>query len=137
MNRWLGSSKDSERQSAERSARQARRTISRLPVITSDSEEELPFEDCNTSANFINLDGAGDLDESTNSIMPDVNMFQDENGVDDDGYYKKLSQLQNRMFNTKEPEFWFTSIETSLKHYGVKYVEKNQSRVRKAIFKLC
>ena len=52
--------------------------------------------------------------------MPDAVAFQDENGVDDLDYYKKLSSLKNRNFNKNEVQFWFTAFETSLKHMGVK-----------------
>ena len=117
MNRWWGSSQDSDRQSAERSSRYARRVIAgqRLPSL-SDSDED--YRDCDLSNSFLNVDGNDDaVDEH-----PVVNMpaFQDENGVDDADYYKKLSAVKNRQFNKNEVQFWFTSFETSLKHIGVK-----------------
>ena len=119
MHRWWGSSQDSDRQASERDRRAARRTIAQLPTIASSGSED-EYADCNLSTSFIlNVDGGNDSDSaSTHSdIMPN---FDVENGVDDADYYKKLGPISNRTFNTKEPEFWFTSIESSLKHIGVK-----------------
>ena len=119
MHRWFGSSQDSDRQASERDRRAARRTIAQLPTIaSSDSGDE--YADCNLSTSFIlNVDSGNDSDSaSTHSdIMPN---FDVENGTDDADYYKKLGPISNHTFNTKEPEFWFTSIESSLKHIGVK-----------------
>ena len=129
MNRWWGNNQDSEKQAAERSQRQASRNIKKLdlPVVSSGDEDD--FLDCDTSGLgiFPNLDGNdSDLDSSASNsaaVASTANMsvkFQDENAADDEDYYKKVSSLKNRLFNTAEPEFWFTSIESSLKHMGVK-----------------
>ena len=127
MNRWWGSKSDSLEQASQRDRRAARRTIAALPVISSDDDDQ--YEDCNLSvSHFPNLDGQGDEDEvetssnagSENGEAMPVVIFQDENGTDDDDYYKKLGSLRNRNFNKQEVEFWFTSFETSLKHIGVK-----------------
>ena len=119
MNRWWGTSDDSQRQASERTSRAARRTISRLPQINLGDSSDDEYEDCNLSNSFIlNLDGADDVDEEV-AIMPAVR-FDTEDGTDDAEYYKKLSTLKNREFNKKEPEFWFNSIEASLKHIGLK-----------------
>ena len=58
MNRWWGNSADAERQAGERSSRAARRTISSLPVVQSDSEED--YLDCDTSGIFGGLDSNDD-----------------------------------------------------------------------------
>ena len=120
MHRWFGSASDSDKQAAERNNRAARRTINSLPVINSDSDDD--YRDCDLSKSFIaNVDGADSLDGSSSEEDPPVMAkFEDENGVDDTDYYKKLASVSKRTFNSKEVSFWFTSFETSLKHIGVK-----------------
>ena len=117
MNRWWGSKQDSTDQAADRESRQARRNIRRLdiPAVVSSDTDEDDYRDCDTSG-FPNLDGNDSANED--EIMSVK--FQDQNEADDEDYYKKVSSLKNRLFNTAEPEFWFTSIESSLKHMGVK-----------------
>ena len=123
MNRWWGSAEDSDKQAGERSQRAARRTIAAQLVLSESDEDD--FKDCDLSKSFLgNLDGndsvpASDDEEDTNPPAIMVK-FEDENGVDDADYYKKLSSLKNRNFNPKQVQFWFTSIEASLKHMGVK-----------------
>ena len=123
MNRWWGSAEDSDKQAGERSQRAARRTIA-AQLVLSDSDED-DFKDCDLSKSFLgNLDGndsvpASDEEEDTNPPAIMVK-FEVENGVDDADYYKKLSSLKNRNFNPKQVQFWFTSIEASLKHMGLK-----------------
>ena len=135
MNRWWGTATDSEKQAAERSSRAARRTISNLfnPIANDESEDE--YLDCNLSNSFLNVDGAddgsdqasveddsGSTEGSNHSLETPaiMTLFHDQNEADDEEYYKKLGTLKNRNFNPKEPEFWFTGIETSMKHMGVK-----------------
>ena len=107
MNRWWGDKDESLRQASERDSRAARRYIKQIPIIQSDSEEN--FEDCESS--LINVDG--ELETPVNSApnspvrMPAVK-FEDENGADDEDYYKKLGNIRNRNFNRKEADFWFT-----------------------------
>ena len=48
MHRWWGSKDDSNRQSADRDRRAARRTINSLNLVLSDNDEEI-YEECNTS----------------------------------------------------------------------------------------
>ena len=62
MNRWLGSSSDSDKQASKRNSRAARREIARQPVL-SESDEE--YGDCNTFAFFGGLDGTDNLDETS------------------------------------------------------------------------
>ena len=63
MNRWFGTSQDSQQQASERASRAARRTIASqvVPLVLSDSEDE--YRDCNTSNSniFGGLDGADDI----------------------------------------------------------------------------
>ena len=82
MNRWWGSSNDSQRQSAERSQRAARRTINNLDLHLSDEEEYL---ECDTSVHnrsIFSLDGAADELES------------DTVGSDSEGAAMPLSEAQ-------------------------------------------
>ena len=120
MHRWWGGAADSDKQAGERNQRAARRVIADQIKIQSDSEDE-NYEDCDLSHSFIaNLDGNDSGSEDNMPEAPVIVLFEDENGTDDDDYYKKLNTLRNRNFNLKEVDFWFTSFETSLKHIGVK-----------------
>ena len=128
MHWWGGSSAQSEKQVDERNQRQAKRFIRNLPlqVEVDDGSEDDLYSDCNLSNSFLlNVDGeageAGGSEDSDGSnsaaaMAPDPVVFQDETGEDDADYYKKLGALKNRMFNAKEPDFWFVGIETSMKH---------------------
>ena len=49
MHRWSGTSEDSLKQAADRSARAARRTISSFPPLVLSESDEEAFEDCDTS----------------------------------------------------------------------------------------
>ena len=112
---WWGSTEDSNRQAAERDRRAAKRTIKQLTIPKVDSDDE--YQECDLSNSFLlNVDGADDQEEDE-AVMA---AFEAENGTDDADYYKKLASLKNRTFNKNEPDFWFTSFETSLKHIGVK-----------------
>ena len=66
MNRWWGSKSDSNQQASARDQRAARRIVNTLDLRLSD-DEELDFQDCDTSINnisiFSNVDGADDIDE--------------------------------------------------------------------------
>ena len=129
MNRWFGGAAESkeqavsrEQRAASRNQRQVQETVKSLNLALS-SESEDDYRDCDLSRSFLNVDGNDDV-SSASSSRPNTPVimakFEDENAVDDDDYYKKISALKNRMFNKNQPEFWFTSIETSLKHAGVK-----------------
>ena len=124
MHRWWGNSADSSAQASQRDQRAARRIIASLDLPLSNSDDEDEYKECDLSTSFLNLDGQDDADTSSNSstsaaTMPAVK-FQDENADDDEDYYKKLSTVKNRVFNRNEVEFYFTSLEASLKHIGVK-----------------
>ena len=65
MHRWWGNAADSQKQSGERAARAARRTINDLQTEFSSEDE---YADCDTSGIFGgNVDGADDLDESADT----------------------------------------------------------------------
>ena len=90
MHRWWGSSKDSEEQAAQRERRAARKTLSEQQRILAAVESDDEYEDCNLSNSFIiGVDGADDGSSvvSEDEIMP-ATIFQDENGTDDNDYYK-------------------------------------------------
>ena len=78
MNRWWGSSSDSQQQSAERDQRAARRKITSLNLNPlSDNDDE--FQDCNTSIGNTsifnaNLDGADSVPVSDESEDETDNM---------------------------------------------------------------
>ena len=74
MNRWWGSSQDSDRQASEQNSRAARRTIASLH-IPSDEDD---FHDCDTSGLFPKVDGEGGDVSLDSDIMPNVTPFQDE-----------------------------------------------------------
>ena len=104
MNRWWGSSKDSDRQASERSARAAKRTISKLPLILSSDSDE--YEDCDTSGLELglNIDGEpGSLDSSVveppvdppAAIMPDAVPFDMEDKANDDDAWKRFHLVKN------------------------------------------
>ena len=120
-NWWNGSKKDSERQASERNSRSARRYISNIATNLNSSVTSNDFFDCGETPKVPNLDGGNDVEDITDeTIEPPVIMsFEDEKGTGDTDYYKKLGPITNRLFNKKEPEFWFTGIESSLKHVGV------------------
>ena len=71
MNRWWGDKGDSDKQAADRNSRAAARsvrdaqaTISRLPQVVLSSDDETPFDDCETSFH-LNLDGTNDPVDET------------------------------------------------------------------------
>ena len=115
MNRWWGTSADSDRQIGERSARAARRTISKLPVVVSSEDDDDNFQDCDTSGlglgldNLnLNIDGEpGDIDEtsSSSSTMSQAELaaelqrqknlpVEDADYVNDDDAWKKELKIK-------------------------------------------
>ena len=127
MNRWFGSSDDSQRQAADRNARQARRTLRQLPKVASDSEDEV-FGDCNTSLLFV--DGANDDNESVvgsdngemaaeaaaelarQKALP----IEDANFANDEDSWKKEIKLK---FEPHDVKYWFNSVEADMKKFGI------------------
>ena len=122
MNRWLGSTADSEKQAGERSQRAARRTISSLaiPAVTSDSEE---FEDCDTSFRLPNLDGQEDEDETAmvdaaaaaaelarQRALP----FADSDYDNDPDFWKKELKMK---FDRNDVKYWFNYTEAELTNF--------------------
>ena len=128
MNRWWGSSDDSQRQASERAGRAARRTIRNLDLnILSDEEN---FEDAETSFNFanLNLDGQGEDDLETSSTstpaveptQPAANMpatpFDMESKDDDSEAWKKDIKIK---FDRHDVKYFFNAIESEMKKYGI------------------
>ena len=63
MNHWWGSSKDSDKQSAERSSRYARRTLRAQAAAANTIASDEEFADAETSFNVgLNLDGDNDVE---------------------------------------------------------------------------
>ena len=100
MHRWWGSKEESDKQTAERSQRAAKRYIrnSVTNVINALSDED-EFQDCDTSFQDTSLfdyqvDGENDPDESAD-IMPDqwaaekAKPFAESNYPDDDEAWKR------------------------------------------------
>ena len=120
MNRWWGSSNDSDKQAAERNARAARRTIAALPTVNSDSDDE--YGDCETSLLF-GVDGADDA-SLDNAEMAEAAAelarqralpFEDADFDNDPDFWKKELKLK---FN-QEVEYWFNSVEAQMTSYGI------------------
>ena len=130
MNRWWGSQKDSESQSAERSQRAARRTLRDLNLNPlSDEDEELVFEDCDTSfreSNIFNLDGNDEIEDLEEIIPGTMNAaqiaaqkllpFQDSSFPDDDDAWKKELRIK---FEIHDVKYWFNSVESEMKKFGI------------------
>ena len=126
MNRWWGSSADSDKQSSERDSRAARRTLRTFPQIPSDSSED-EFNDCDTSLLFSG-DGQNDLVESDDDMdqqaaaaaaklarqkaLP-VDQADFENDPDS---WKKELKLK---FDKSDVKYWFNAIEAQMKKYGI------------------
>ena len=72
MNRWSGSKEDSIRQQGERSQRAARRYINAV-IDISLTESDTEFLDCESDTSLhtslLNVDGADDVDDASNSTM--------------------------------------------------------------------
>ena len=126
MNRWWGSATDSQKQAAERSQRQARRTISQLPLVLSSDEDN--FEDCDTSiadAPIFNLDGQADT-ESVASDLSDMDAaelarqralpFEEADFENDPEAWKKEVKIK---YDPRDVEFWFNSVEAQMKKFGI------------------
>ena len=127
MNRWWGSSKDSDQQAADRASRAARRTINSLPLPSSSDDEEGEYRDCDTSLLFGNVDGADDVDsedEMTNAAAAAAAELarQRELPVDqadfenDSESWKKELKLK---FQSHDVEYWFNAIEAEMKTAGI------------------
>ena len=130
MNRWWGSSNDSDRQAAERSQRQARRTIKQLPSPGgSDSDGE--YEDCDTSLLFAAVDGAddADLDQSTSSsasTMPtpaEMELTRQQNLPVEDADFDNDSEAWKKEIKVKydanDVEYFFNTAEAQMKKHGI------------------
>ena len=124
MNRWWGSSSDSEKQASERNQRAARRIINTLPEL-SDSEDD--FNDCETSINnksIYQLDGNESEDSSIVDEMSDAAELARQRALpvaqadfpDDSEAWKKEIKLK---FDQSDVQWWFNSVESLMKKYGI------------------
>ena len=124
MHRWLGNSEDSASQSrsrneraAQRTVRAARETISNLPIITSDSEDE--FRDCNTSVSLLNLDGDDDtpiMADAAELVRQRALPVDQSDFENDSESWKKEIKLK---FEAHDVEYWFNSVEADMKKFGI------------------
>ena len=132
MNRWWGSSSDSERQSSERDQRAAKRYIKNLDLNPL-SEDEDNFQDCDLSINntsiFGGVDGNDDLDEdpvvSANQsgamnaqqlAAEKAKPVEEASYPDDDDAWKKEKRVK---FDKNDVEYSFNTIESKMKKYGI------------------
>ena len=121
MNRWQGTSDDSAKQTSERNRRAASRFIRSLPTIQSDSDtDDAPFQDCNQSLTFNQLDGNEETDDMTDaaSILRQEKAKPVElaNFPDDDEAWKKEIKVK---FNQHDVVYWFNTIESDMKKFGI------------------
>ena len=127
MHRWTGSSEDSLKQAADRSARAARRTISSFPtLVLSDSDED--FADCETSlinASIGQVDGnESEADEMVDAAQAAAAELARQRALpvdqadfeNDSESWKKEIKIK---FNRQEIEYWFNSVETEMKKFGI------------------
>ena len=132
MNRWWGSSADSDKQSSERDSRAARRTIRNLPLQLPVVSSEDEYEDCDTSLLF-STDGQVDLETSSNaSTSAAANMVdaaaaaelvrqkalpvEDADYQDDAESWKKELKLK---FDLSDIKYWFNATEADMKKFGI------------------
>ena len=117
MFRWPGSQQESDKQSGDRAARAARRTLASLPSpVNSDSDSEL-YAECETTIGG-QLDGDDDL-EVTNATMPDEVApvpFDTEDKANDADSWKKELRIK---FDPHDVEYYFNAIEAQMKSFGI------------------
>ena len=144
MNRWWGSSKQSEEQASQRDQRAAQRELNSLDLHLSDDE----FAECDTSfhnRSIFSLDGAADQDlEDSVEVAPapavpstsnsadtagstmamseaEINAqkllpFEDSSYPDDSEAWKKDLKIK---FDINDVTYWFNSVESQMKKYGI------------------
>ena len=115
MNRWWGNSADAERQAGERSSRAARRTISSLPVVQSDSEED--YLDCDTSGIFGDLDGNDDT--AIDDMAAAAELARQRALPVDEANYDNDPESWKKELKLKFDAHWFNDIEADMKKYGI------------------
>ena len=126
MNRWFGTTDDSEKQASARNQRAARRTIAKLSIPTSPSVSDDDFNDCETSFRH-NLDGEGgepddmDADQAAAAAAAELNRQRslpvDESDFENDpDSWKKEVKAK---FDPHDVTYWFNTVESQLKKHGI------------------
>ena len=119
---WFGTPASSASQAADRNQRAARRAISQLQQVTSDSDDD--FRDANTSFSAkLNLDGdAEDLDQSimtaeAAALAAEMAKPLDKrNYADDPEAWKKDIKIK---FEIHDVKYWFNTVESQMKKFGI------------------
>ena len=126
MQRWFGTQADSDRQTADRNSRAARRTIAQQPTIPSDSSGD-EYNDCDTSLIF-GVDGADDVDDSSAEMAVTAQQaaaelarqralpIEDSDFDNDPASWEKELKLK---FDAHDVEYWFNQTESQMKKYGI------------------
>ena len=126
MNRWFGSSQDSDRQASERNRRAARRTIASLQNIASDSDDE--FGDANQSLSNLNLDGEpGDdpdmADAEQRRLAAEAELtrqrglaVEDADFQNDPDSWKKEIRVK---FDQNDVKYFFNTVESQMRKHGI------------------
>ena len=122
MNRWWGTSSDSDKQAADRASRAARRTIASLQTVQSDSDGD--YEDCDTSLLFSNLDGADDVDEMpTPAEIAAAELARQRSlPVEDADFDNDVDSWKKEIKIKYEPhdvEYWFNAVEAEMVTFGI------------------
>ena len=126
MFRWTGNKDDSEKQAADRSSRAARRTIASLPIPVLSSDEEVEFNDCETSfagAGIPNLDGNDDEPEMDAAQRAAAELqrqralpIEDANYESHEDAWKKEVKLK---FDLNDVKYTFNAVESQFKKFGI------------------
>ena len=117
MNWWPGNKQDSERQASDRNSRAARRTLAALPQVVLSSDDELPYEDCDTSLLFA-TDGTNDpaddsmpLDAAAELARQKALPVEEANFENDPDSWKKELKVK---FDPSDVKYSFNTIESQL-----------------------
>ena len=127
MNRWWGGKNDSDRQSSERDARAARRTIAGLQLPLLSSDDDADYNDCETSLHLPNVDGTDDTDlgeggpGSSTSNQPSsrpltMAAFDKQNTENDAEAWKKEVKIK---YMPNDVPYWFNTVEAEMKKFGI------------------
>ena len=128
MNRWWGNRDDSEKQASERNSRAARRTIAGLqvPLVLSSDDDELDFNDCETSLHLPNVDGTDDTDlnpgpgSSRQSVpTPTPAMALPFDRLDAENDAEAWKKEVKTKFNSGDVLYWFNTVEAEMKKHGI------------------
>ena len=118
MNRWWGNSDDSDKQSADRSSRFARRRLrAQAAAANTIASDEEPFLDAEASFNAgLNLDGDDDTMEAAELARQRKLPVSEANFDDDSEAWKKEIKLK---FEPHDVPYWINSIESQMRKFGI------------------